>query len=296
MFSLGDANPNRVTEVTRRNIVDALVLRGRDGPDYYGRLDEVTFLLRVWPLGEMRSTDRRDLNLEADLRRHISWDDEGYDSAGILYGKLHILRSPDETFGNFLAQCLHPLVQPDHDRVLALVSLFNEHLLRDGFMVVPTSDISGHPVFQMVEIGSPAAIEAQRYDVSLSFASEQKLYVDKVASGLKDSNVRFYYAPDQEAALWGEDMTEVFEHVFLHGSRFVVMFISEDYARKMWPTYERRAAVEKALSQNKAYILPVRFDDTPIPGIRNTVAYVDARTRQPHDIVRLIQEKLARST
>jgi len=77
--------------------------------------------------------------------------------------------------------------------------------------------------------------------------------------------------------LWGEDLVEAFEAVFLHGSRFVVMFISADYERKMWPTVERRAAVEKAMAQKNAYILPVRFDDTAIPGVRGTVSYQDAR-------------------
>jgi hypothetical protein len=77
--------------------------------------------------------------------------------------------------------------------------------------------------------------------------------------------VRFFYAPYEEAKLWGEDLTEAFEAAFLHGSRFVVMFSSAEYARKMWPTFERRAVVERAMSQNEAYILPVRFDDTRIP-------------------------------
>jgi glutamine synthetase type III len=36
------------------------------------------------------------------------------------------------------------------------------------------------------------------------------------------------------------------------------MFLSQAYAAKVWPTYERRTAVEAAMTCNEAYILPVR--------------------------------------
>ena len=49
------------------------------------------------------------------------------------------------------------------------------------------------------------------------------------------------------------------------------------------------------MTRNEAYILPVRFDDTDIPGIRNTVAYVDARQRSPQELVQLILRRLGRS-
>lgn len=74
------------------------------------------------------------------------------------------------------------------------------------------------------------------------------------------------------------------------------MFLSHAYGAKVWPTYERRAAVEAAMARNDAYILPVRFDDTDIPSIRNTVAYVDARQRSPLELVQLILRRLGRNS
>jgi len=282
---------NRITEVTRRNMVDALLMRE---DDYSGRLDVVSFLTRIWNLSAMPPTDRRERDLEQDFRRHIAWNDDGYDDAGLLYGKLNILRCPDEQFGKFLAECVHPMVRPDAAQTAELLTLFNGCLAADGFIIVESSRLSGYPVYEMTQIGSPLAVKAQHYDVALSFAGEQRQYVDDIAKLLSAANVSFFYAPYEEAKLWGEDLTEVFEAVFLHGSRFVVLFSSADYARKMWPTFERRAAVEKAMSQNQAYILPVRFDDTAIPGVRETVGYQDARTKSPQDIARLILLKLGR--
>lgn len=279
-----------ITEVTRKNIIDALLLR--DEP-YHGRMDAVSFLGRIWDLTKMRATDRREPNLEADLRRHISWGD--YDDTEVLYGKLNIGRCPDDQFGKFLSESIHPLVRPDAAQVAELLSFFNKHLAADGFVLSEASWISGHSVYEMTQIGAPLTVKPQQYDVSLSFAGEQRWYVDDVAKVLSSAQVRFFYAPYEEAKLWGEDLTEAFEAVFLRGSRFVVMFSSVDYAAKMWPTFERRAAVERAMSQNEAYILPVRFDGTQIPGVRNTIGYQDAQTKSPEEIARLILQKLGRS-
>ena len=142
-------------------------------PDaFYGRLDEVTFLGRVWDLGAMPSTDYRESSLEADLRRHIAWGD--YNDSEVLYGKVNIGRCPDEQFGRFLAECIHPLVRNDERVAAELLALFNEHLAEDGFVLVETSRISNRPIYEMAEIGSPVAVQAQRYDVALSFAGEDR--------------------------------------------------------------------------------------------------------------------------
>lgn len=285
----GTTAVNRISDVTRRNIIDALLLRD---DNFHGRMDEVTFLGRVWDLTSMSSTDRREPNLEADLRRHIAWGD--YDNSDVLYEKLAIGRCPDEQFGRFLAECLHPLVRSDQQQVAQLMTLFNKHLANDGFVLVKTEHVSNRPIYGMVEIGSPAAGQARRYDVALSFAGEQRAYVDEIASLLSAEGINVFYDLFEEANLWGRDLTEVFDDVFLHGARFVVMFLSNDYAAKVWPTFERRAAIEAAMARNETYILPVRFDDTQIPGIRNTVAYVDARQRTPQEVVQLIRQRIGR--
>ncbi len=288
MQHLGGQPANRITEVTRRNILDALLLR--DG-DFCGRLDQVTFLGRIWPLASMQSTDRREPNLDADLRRHIGWGD--YDDGEVLYGKLNIGHCADAEFARFLAECVHPLVRSNPAEVAELLDLFNEHLALDGFAVVETGRVSNHPVYGMVELGAAGIVGAQGYDVALSFAGEERGYVDEVARLLREQNVSVFYDRFEEANLWGRDLTEAFDQVFLH-ARFVVVFISAAYGAKVWPTYERRAAVEAAMMRNEAVILPVRFDDTQVPGIRNTLAYIDGRQRSPQELVELILRRLGR--
>jgi hypothetical protein len=45
-------------------------------------------------------------------------------------------------------------------------------------------------------------------------------------------------------------------------------------------------------NQTREYVLPVRFDDTEIPGLRPTVVYADARSLKPAQLAGLISEKL----
>jgi hypothetical protein len=56
---------------------------------------------------------------------------------------------------------------------------------------------------------------------------------------------------------------------------------SEAYAKKVWTSHERRSAQARALQSSGEYVLPVRFDDTEIPGLRSTVAYVEAPSATP---------------
>jgi hypothetical protein len=68
--------------------------------------------------------------------------------------------------------------------------------------------------------------------------------------------------------------------------------VSEHYADKVWTNHERKSAQARALHENQEYILPVRFDNTEIPGLRSTVAYIDARSSTKDELVNLILEKL----
>ena len=70
------------------------------------------------------------------------------------------------------------------------------------------------------------------------------------------------------------------------------MFLSEHYAAKAWPNHERQHALAGQLASGRNRILPVRFDDTTIPGLPPTVGYVDARVRTPVQIGELIMQKL----
>ncbi|MER5215418.1 TIR domain-containing protein [Streptomyces sp. NPDC002838] len=132
-----------------------------------------------------------------------------------------------------------------------------------------------------------------RYDVCLSFAGEQREYVDAVAAGLRDQGVSVFYDLYERVHLWGKRGAEHFDRIYRLESEYCVIFASADYARKAWPTHERRSAQSRALEDHdKEYILPARFDDTEIPGLAPDVFYIDLRTTPPGEFVGLLIEKI----
>jgi len=72
-------------------------------------------------------------------------------------------------------------------------------------------------------------MSGKRYHVALSYASEQRDYVDKVAEFLKTRNVRCFYDQDEESTLWGKNLDEVLERIFQkEQAYFAVIFISQE--------------------------------------------------------------------
>src|SRR5262249_30252789 len=137
-------------------------------------------------------------------------------------------------------------------------------------------------------------IAEERYDVALSFAGEDRAYVEQVADYLAANDVGVFYDKFEEVDLWGKDLVEHLDFIYRKGARFCVMFISEHYAKKVWTTHERRSALAAALEAREGYILPARFDKTEIPGLRPTIHYIDLAHRTPEELGALIVKKLGR--
>lgn len=137
--------------------------------------------------------------------------------------------------------------------------------------------------------------EIRDYDIALSFAGEDRDYVDRVANLLKDRGVKVFYDLFEEADLWGKDLYSHLTEIYQKRARFTVMFISDAYAKKLWTNHERKSAQARAFQEAQEYILPARFDDTEIPGVLPTVAYASLKNRSPDDLVSLITKKLVSS-
>jgi hypothetical protein len=131
-----------------------------------------------------------------------------------------------------------------------------------------------------------------RYDIALSFAGEQRQYVEAVAGLLRDGGIKVFYDDYEKTALWGKDLYRHLDYVYREASRFCILFISETYAAKVWTNHERQGAQARALEENGEYILPARFDDTEIPGLRPTVGYLDLTDLSPSQLADRIKEKL----
>jgi hypothetical protein len=147
------ATPREVTDVTRRDLFDFLRDEERA---WWGRLDEISFLGHLYDLDSLPSTDSRHATAREDIGRHrvgnYDWDDDWvFDDP-----RFQLADGPDQVLLDFLAYMAHPVVQPDTEKAVSLVTRLNSLLSPDGWALRATGFISGRPVYSAVRIpGGP---------------------------------------------------------------------------------------------------------------------------------------------
>lgn len=136
------------------------------------------------------------------------------------------------------------------------------------------------------------AYAPRAFQVALSFAGEQRSYVREVAQALAARHIAVFYDEFQANALWGKDGAEHFHHVYADDAQYVVMFISVEYVAKAWTRQERRSALSRQIRDESEYILPVRFDDTEVPGLPDTLQFLRADRFTPAQLAIEIARKI----
>ena len=131
-------------------------------------------------------------------------------------------------------------------------------------------------------------METKDYDIAVSFAGEDRPFVERVVHMLGDAGVSVFYDRDEQARLWGMDLVEELQVIYSRGAFRVLLFISEHSVAKKWPRHERRAAQSRMIEEEGSYILPVRLDDTPVPGLNPSVSFVTADRRNPAHLVEMV--------
>jgi GTP-binding protein EngB required for normal cell division len=128
------------------------------------------------------------------------------------------------------------------------------------------------------------------YDVAISYASAQATEARALADVLKRMGVLVFYDEDTGADFWGRPLVEYLFEVYSHQARLCVLFVSKDYAESIWARHEFRASLSRAIRDKSEYILPIRFDDTKLPGMSSDIGSVPWTT--PEDIALKLCQKL----
>ncbi|HPS18421.1 MAG TPA: TIR domain-containing protein [Bacteroidales bacterium] len=129
------------------------------------------------------------------------------------------------------------------------------------------------------------------YDIAFSFAGEQRYYVDIVAKELKRNSIKVFFADDEKVDSWGKYLPDYFAEIFSKKALFCVIFISDEYVKKVWTNHERKSALSRAIRQKEEYILPARFDNSEITGL-DDVSYINLTKYSPYEFAELIIDKL----
>ncbi|AEG59049.1 toll/interleukin-1 receptor domain-containing protein [Desulforamulus ruminis] len=134
--------------------------------------------------------------------------------------------------------------------------------------------------------------EIDIYDLAISFAGEDREVAKSIAHLVTKQGLRTFYDEYEKGDLWGKDLFTHLTEVYSKKARFCLMIVSEFYARKKWTTVERKAAQAKAFQEDIEYILPLRLDDTEIPGLLPTIGYIDLRQSSIEEVAVLLKRKL----
>ena len=130
------------------------------------------------------------------------------------------------------------------------------------------------------------------YDVALSFAGEDRTYAEALVDALLRHGIKVFYDKYEKNTLWGRDLYTHLSDLYQNKARYCVVLLSQHYASKLWTKHELRAAQARDLNENKEYILPIRLDNTEIPGILSTTVYLNWHEETPESIADAILEKL----
>lgn len=155
---------HQITEPTRRNIADELMLRGMSAE---GRLDEVAFFSRLFDLKSLPTRDYRTRQfptMAEDLWQHRVNNPDWSDGWWWSDDRLNLQHAPDELFLRFLAEMVHPIVRPNAAEREAFLEIFNRHLAPEGWEIGPVSEMGAHTVYggRRLQPMPPAIVEEAR--------------------------------------------------------------------------------------------------------------------------------------
>ncbi|MBN9427945.1 MAG: abortive infection family protein [Burkholderiales bacterium] len=134
----------KITQLTRRDILDSIMA---EGVNWWGRLEEIDFLARIYDLDAMESGIPRFRSVRAEILQHrisnYDWGDDWvfHDS------RFGLMNGDDETLRRFLCEMLHPVVRDSATEVERLRQMLNGYLAKDGFALVESTRMSGRPIF-----------------------------------------------------------------------------------------------------------------------------------------------------
>ena len=128
----------------RQNISDLYIL---DKVSWWGDMNEVEFLERIFNLKELPSKDYRFENADRDIWQHrinnFDWEDDWV----FTDERLNLQYCPSETFLKFICETLHPVVRKDPNETNKLQEKLNELLKPTGWIIEKKEILAGHPRF-----------------------------------------------------------------------------------------------------------------------------------------------------
>lgn len=276
-----------LSTATKKTILDGLRLMKTS---WYGHLNEVEFLSRMFDLQSMPSTDDRFPTAAEDIWQHTinnyDWDDDWVYSDP----RFNLLYGPDDIFLQFLCDILHPFVRDDDDAIARLVTIFNRDLAADQWEIVETSHIADRSVFSARP--RPNATPRQ-LRVFLCHSSGDKAAVRDLYHRLKAEDTIDPWL-DEENLLPGETWEYEIQRAVRAADVVLVCLSPRSIMKSGYVQKEIVFALDVADQQPEGmiFIIPVRLEDCTVPDRLRRWHWVDLFDSQGYErLMRALQKR-----
>lgn len=131
-------------------------INGREiGICYHGRIDEIDFLQRLYPIASMPSTDPRFRNAQGDIWQHTVNNSDWDDCWVFTDERFSLLNgNDDEYLLKFLCEMFNPIVRDENGPWLEYLTEINNLLSKDGYELYINGMVLGRAVYSFRRIDS----------------------------------------------------------------------------------------------------------------------------------------------
>jgi TIR domain len=136
----------------------------------------------------------------------------------------------------------------------------------------------------------------RRFRIALSFPGEHREFIEEVAGHLAAAvgRERVLYDQYYESEFARVDLDTYLQRLYHDDSELIAVFLCADYQDKEWCGLEWRAVRDLIKRRQASSVMPLRFDNTEIPGLFSTDGYIWIGDRSPREIADRILERWQR--
>jgi hypothetical protein len=192
---------NHITKITKQDIFD-LFQNGYNEEDwlngnhnifyrYYGRLTEIEFLKKNYPLDKMPSFDSKFENAEGDILQHTV-NNNDWESDWIFNDdRFELLKGSDIVLLNFLCAVFHPENRYEKGYWKEYLKKINEFIKADGYELYEREKVSGRFIYSWRKITLEESASGKFIPFSVRNKKELEIKTVKLPTIPKKSELNF---------------------------------------------------------------------------------------------------------
>lgn len=117
-------------------------------------------------------------------------------------------------------------------------------------------------------------MKLKSYLLAVSYASEQRYYVEEFVSYFKKKKISIYYDRFEQQQMIGKLLHEKLQSVYTEETLYRIIFLSDSYINKPITKMEAEFILADNI-YNKNFLFIFKFDDSNLPGLNPNFVYSD---------------------